>query len=43
MHHLHEEEFEVLAEHILKGKEDIKPTIWPLGYVPISRVIEVGV
>ena len=40
---LHEEEFQVLAGHVLTGKEEVKPVIWPPGYVTISRVAEVGV
>ncbi|EDL82951.1 rCG23685 [Rattus norvegicus] len=28
MLHLHEEEFQVLAEHVLVGREEVKPVIW---------------
>lgn len=43
MLHLHEKEFQVLAGHILIGKEEVKPVMWLLGYVTISRVAKVGV
>lgn len=33
MPHLPEEEFQVLAGHILIGREEVKPVIWPLGYL----------
>lgn len=40
---LHEEEFQVIDAHVLLGREEVKPVIWPLGYVTTSRVAEVGV
>jgi hypothetical protein len=43
MPHLHEKEFQVLAGHILIGKEEVKPVMWLPGYVTISRLAEVGV
>ena len=43
MLHLHEEEFQVLAGYVLIGREEVKPIIWPPGYMTISRVVEVGV
>jgi hypothetical protein len=39
---LHEEYFQVLAGHVLIGREEAKPVIWPPGYVTSSRVAEVG-
>ena len=43
MLHLHEEEFQVLAGYVLIGREEVKPIIWPPGYMTISRVAKVGV
>ena len=40
---LHEEEFQVLAGHVLIVREEVKPIIWSLSYVTASRVMEVGV
>ena len=41
MLHLHEEEFQVFAGHVLTGSEDIKAVIWPPGYMTTSGVAEV--
>ena len=38
MIHLHEEDFQVLLGYILIRREEVKPVIWPSGYVT-----EVGV
>lgn len=40
MLNMHEEEFQVLAAHVLTWRE---AAIRPLGYVTASRVMEVGV
>lgn len=39
--HLHEEEFQILAGHVLIGTEVVKPVIWLPGHVTTSRVVEV--
>jgi hypothetical protein len=33
----------MLAGHGLIGREEVKPVIWPLGFLTTSRVAEVGV
>lgn len=43
MLHLHEEEFQVLARHVLLGREELEPVIWPSGYRTTSERAEVGV
>jgi hypothetical protein len=43
MLHLHEEEFQVLAGHILMWREEAKPVIWQLGYETTSMIVEVGI
>ena len=43
MLHLHEKEFQVLPGHVFIGKEEVKPGMWPPGYMTISRVAEVGI
>ena len=43
MPHLHEEEFQLLGGDGLTGREEVKPVIWPPGYVITSRVAEVCV
>ena len=40
---LHEEYFQVLAGHVLIGREEVKPVIWPPGYVTPSRMVQMGV
>lgn len=42
MLHLHEEEFQILAGHVLIGREVVKFIIWLPGYMTSSRVVEVG-
>ena len=37
MLHLHEEGSHVLSRHILLGREEVKPVIWPSGYMTPSR------
>jgi len=39
---LHEEKSQVLVGHVLVGREEVKPVIWPPGYMTASRVSEVG-
>lgn len=43
MLHLHEEEFQAFAGCVLIGREEVKPIIWPPGYVTTSSRAEVGV
>lgn len=43
MLHLHEEGSHVLSRHILLGREEVKPVIWPPGYIATLMVAEVGV
>ena len=38
MLHLHEEEIRVLAGHVLLGREEVKPLIWPSHYLREGRV-----
>ena len=42
MIHLHEEDFQVLLGYILIRREEVKPVIWPSGYVTTSKVQEVS-
>ena len=42
MLHLHEEEYQVLAAHVMIRRENVYLESWPLGYVTSSRVAEVG-
>jgi hypothetical protein len=35
---LSEEEFQMLAERVLIGGEDVKPVIWPRDFVTTSKV-----
>lgn len=40
---LHKEEFQVLVGHVLTGKGEVQPVIWPLGYVTTSRMAEIRI
>lgn len=40
---LPKERFQVLAGHILIGKEEVKSLIWPPGYITTSVVVGVEV
>jgi hypothetical protein len=42
MLHLYEEKFQILARHVLIGREEVKLIIWTPGYMTISRVVEMG-
>lgn len=33
MLHLREEEFHVLSGHVIIGREEVKPVVWPPGYM----------
>jgi hypothetical protein len=43
MLHFHEEESQVLAGHVLIGRKEVKPAIWPQGSVTTSMMVEAKV
>lgn len=43
MLHLHKGEFQVLAGHVLTGREEVKPAIWTPNYMTTLTVVGLGV